>query len=148
VETATRRPLADDTPFEAEEVQLALWRAMAPTAKAEAISSSSSCALRSGVSAMTSPSQRFLTPSDSALRHGDRHGIQPLVGRRRSGPCARRARRELRWYRKGGETSDRQWRDVVAIVRVQGPRLDRSYLTRGAAMLGVEDLLVQVLGQA
>ena len=32
---------------------------------------------------------------------------------------------KLRWFRQGGEVSNRQWRDIVAIVRVQGDRLDR-----------------------
>ncbi len=54
---------------------------------------------------------------------------------------------KLRWYRKGGETSDRQWRDVMGIVRVQGPRLDRAYLADGAEVLGVTDLLTRVLAQ-
>ncbi len=54
---------------------------------------------------------------------------------------------KLRWYRKGGEVSDRQWRDVIGIVRVQGVRLDRSYLTYGATLLGVTDLLERVLVQ-
>ena len=46
---------------------------------------------------------------------------------------------------KGGEVSDRQWRDVVGIVRVQGTRLDRAYLTRHAPTLGVSDLLERTL---
>jgi len=54
---------------------------------------------------------------------------------------------KLRWYRKGGEMSHRQWRDVIGIVRVQGSRLDRSYLTHGATLLGVTDLLERVLTQ-
>lgn len=54
---------------------------------------------------------------------------------------------KLRWYRKGGETSDRQWRDVIGIVRVQGPRLDRAYLASGADLLGVVDLLDRALAQ-
>ena len=52
---------------------------------------------------------------------------------------------KLRWYRKGGEVSDRQWRDVVGIVRVQGTRLDRTYLYSQAPVLGVTDLLTRAL---
>ena len=39
------------------------------------------------------------------------------------------------------EVSDRQWRDILGIVAVQGRRLDLSYLRRGARILGVTDLL-------
>jgi hypothetical protein len=52
---------------------------------------------------------------------------------------------KLRWYRLGGETSDRQWRDVLGIVRVQAGRLDAAYLRRGAAVLEVEDLLAKAM---
>jgi hypothetical protein len=52
---------------------------------------------------------------------------------------------KLHWYRRGGEVSDRQWRDVVAIVRVQGARLDREYLAANAPVLGVADLLIRAL---
>jgi hypothetical protein len=55
---------------------------------------------------------------------------------------------KLRWYRKGGELSDRQWRDILGIVRVQGERLDRDYLQRNAPILGVGDLLERALAQA
>lgn len=52
---------------------------------------------------------------------------------------------KLRWFRLGGETSDRQWRDVLGIVQVQGSRLDRKYLLEGASRLGVVDLLNRAL---
>jgi len=54
---------------------------------------------------------------------------------------------KLRWYRRGGEVSDRQWRDIAAIVRVQGGRLDREYLHDGAGILGVSALLDRALGE-
>jgi hypothetical protein len=55
---------------------------------------------------------------------------------------------KLRWYRRGGEISDRQWRDVLGIVRVQGARLDRDYLAVSAPTLGVADLLARALRDA
>jgi hypothetical protein len=54
---------------------------------------------------------------------------------------------KLRWYRDGGESSDRQWRDIVSIVRVQGPRLDREYLRLNAPTLHVTDLLNRAFEQ-
>jgi hypothetical protein len=52
---------------------------------------------------------------------------------------------KLRWYRLGGEVSDRQWRDVLGIVRVQGARLDLDYLRTNAPILSVADLLERAL---
>ena len=43
---------------------------------------------------------------------------------------------KLRWFRKGHEASDRQWRDVLGILLVQGDALDRSYVRERAERLG------------
>lgn len=55
---------------------------------------------------------------------------------------------KLRWYRMGNEVSDRQWRDVLGIILVQGDRLARGYLMAGAEVLDVSDLLRRALGEA
>ena len=55
--------------------------------------------------------------------------------------------RKLEWFRRGGEQSERQWRDVQAIARIQGNRLDRDHLRLWAERLGVADLLQRVLNE-
>lgn len=54
---------------------------------------------------------------------------------------------KLRWYRQGGAGSDRQWRDILGIIRVQDQRLDRDYLRVNAPVLDVADLLERALGE-
>jgi hypothetical protein len=54
---------------------------------------------------------------------------------------------KLEWFRRGGETSDRQWWDIVGVLRVT-PNVDRAYLTRWADALGVGDLLQRALADA
>ena len=51
--------------------------------------------------------------------------------------------RKLSWYRAGGEVSDRQWRDVVSVLRVSAPDLDSAYLDRWAARLSLTGLLAR-----
>jgi hypothetical protein len=52
---------------------------------------------------------------------------------------------KLRWYKLGNEISDRQWRDILGILLVQGDRLDQAYMRSGARTLGVCDLLQRAL---
>lgn len=47
---------------------------------------------------------------------------------------------KLRWYREGGEVSERQWRDIVGMFAASGEHLDREYLERWALALGLTGL--------
>lgn len=55
---------------------------------------------------------------------------------------------KLEWYKAGGEVSDRQWNDVLGILKVQGTHLDMSYLNKWAKGLGISDLLKKALDEA
>ncbi len=52
---------------------------------------------------------------------------------------------KLHWFRAGGEVSEVQWRDIQGIVRSRATTLDRDYLERSAAMLGITVLLKRAL---
>jgi hypothetical protein len=54
---------------------------------------------------------------------------------------------KLEWFRLGGETSERQWWDVVGILKVT-EGADRAYLRHWAVSLGVTDLLERALTDA
>jgi hypothetical protein len=44
--------------------------------------------------------------------------------------------------------SDRQWRDVLGVLKVQAGALDREYLARVTADLGLAELLARALSEA
>jgi hypothetical protein len=50
---------------------------------------------------------------------------------------------KLRWYRLGNETLDRQWSDVLGVMKAQHGELDQSYLDQWARQLRVDDLLAR-----
>lgn len=56
--------------------------------------------------------------------------------------------RKLDWFRQGGGVSDRQWRDVVGILRVHIDTLDLDRLRSDADELGLSVDLVEALAQA
>jgi len=54
---------------------------------------------------------------------------------------------KLEWFRRGGEVSERQWTDVLGVLRAGVASLDRRYLEDGARELSVADLLARALGE-
>lgn len=54
---------------------------------------------------------------------------------------------KLEWYRAGGELSDRQWGDILGVLRVNAKSLDLDGMREGALELGVSDLFANALNQ-
>ncbi|MCM2315960.1 MAG: hypothetical protein NDJ92_12520 [Thermoanaerobaculia bacterium] len=55
--------------------------------------------------------------------------------------------RKLMWFQAGAGISDRQWRDVVGLLKTN-PSADLEYLTRAARERGVDALLALALREA
>jgi hypothetical protein len=55
---------------------------------------------------------------------------------------------KLEWYHQGGEVSERQWADVLGVLKVQEKTLDLEYLQHWAQELGVFGLLQRALQDA
>ncbi len=55
---------------------------------------------------------------------------------------------KLIWYRLGNQVSDRQWRDVLGVMKVQAEQLDFNYLRDWAERLNLSNLMEQALREA
>ena len=55
---------------------------------------------------------------------------------------------KLEWYRMGGEVSDRQWRDILGVLKTKAGEIDLEYLRQWAKELKVSDLLERALTQS
>jgi len=54
---------------------------------------------------------------------------------------------KLEWYRMGGEASDRQWRDILGVMKTRAGELDIDYLLKWAGELNISDLLARALSE-
>lgn len=50
---------------------------------------------------------------------------------------------KLIWYKLGNQVSDRQWSDILGVLKIQGEALDHAYIDRWARTLDVQDLLLR-----
>ena len=55
---------------------------------------------------------------------------------------------KLRWYDKGGRVSERQWLDVLGVIKVQSDSLDQEYLITWSNTLDLSDLLKQAFSES
>ncbi|MFI5183523.1 MAG: hypothetical protein ACHQNV_03925 [Vicinamibacteria bacterium] len=55
---------------------------------------------------------------------------------------------KLEWFRAGGEVSERQWTDVLGVLTMGRAEVDRAYLQRWAATLGVGDLMARAFDES
>lgn len=55
---------------------------------------------------------------------------------------------KLEWYRIGGDVSERQWRDILGVLKTRAGELDLDYLRKWAGELKVSDLLERALGES
>lgn len=52
---------------------------------------------------------------------------------------------KLDWFRLGGEVSERQWRDILGVLKTQQDTVDIAYLQKWSKELQVQDLLERAL---
>jgi hypothetical protein len=55
---------------------------------------------------------------------------------------------KLVWYKLGDASSERQWRDVLGVLRIQAESLDRPYLKRWGQALNVGELLARAMTES
>ena len=56
--------------------------------------------------------------------------------------------RKLLWYRDGGSVSEKQWRDLVEVLRISGGQMAPGYLDGWATRLGISSLLARARDEA
>jgi hypothetical protein len=55
---------------------------------------------------------------------------------------------KIEWYKMGNQVSERQWTDIMGVIKTRGQELDQSYLRQWAGELGISDLLERALREA
>lgn len=55
---------------------------------------------------------------------------------------------KLQWYRLGNQVSERQWRDILGILKTRAGELDLNYLRKWAQELQIADILELALSES
>lgn len=107
--------------------------------------------LQTDILTVAGPSQRAIIARMASAERGSRRAV---LSRDTDGAAGELQSPEdillqkLRWYTLGHDVSDRQWRDVLGIIAVQGDRLDLPYLRTAAAEVDILDVLNRALADA
>ena len=54
---------------------------------------------------------------------------------------------KLQWFDQGNRVSERQWLDIIGVIKVQGKNLDFEYLEKWSKKLGIFNLLEKALNE-
>ena len=90
------------------------------------------------------PSPRPFQRSQIARAHRETFELEPKISANFAS-AEDTVLSKLEWYRMGGEVSDRQWRDVLGILKTRAGELDFDYLRKWGKELQVTDLLERAL---
>ncbi len=55
---------------------------------------------------------------------------------------------KLDWYRRGGEVSEKQWNDILGVLKVRQGNLDLDYLKRWVGLKNLDDLFDRAVKEA
>lgn len=55
---------------------------------------------------------------------------------------------KLQWFEKGNRSSERQWLDILGVIKVQGKNLDIGYIKSWSRKLGLLDLLEKAVAES
>ena len=55
---------------------------------------------------------------------------------------------KLKWYKAGGNVSEKQWTDILGVLKAQRKQLDRAYMSKWSDYLGINDLLVKSMQES
>ena len=55
---------------------------------------------------------------------------------------------KLNWFKLGNQESEKQWLDVLGVIKVQGRLLDNKYLIKWAHELEIQDLLIRAFSES
>lgn len=91
----------------------------------------------------------FLLHDDEYTRSELARGVTAAIGEARLRLLAPEniVLQKLRWFRAGGEVSDRQMNDVIQVLETQDNALDWTYLEHWASHFRVDDLLTTAVQQ-